>query len=65
MHTDGLLAFANSLERHLNAVVAGLSTLRKSGIIEGHVDRTKILKRQMFGRARFELLRDASRSFRT
>ncbi|MER5935241.1 hypothetical protein [Streptomyces sp. NPDC002054] len=28
-----------------------------SGVVEGHVNRIKMLKRQMFGRAGFELLR--------
>jgi len=28
-----------------------------SGVVEGHVNRIKILKRQMFGRAGFALLR--------
>ncbi|MEV8328064.1 hypothetical protein [Kitasatospora sp. NPDC056731] len=28
-----------------------------SGVVEGHVNRIKMLKRQMFGRAGFQLLR--------
>ncbi|PWS48852.1 hypothetical protein DLE01_25600 [Streptomyces sp. FT05W] len=28
-----------------------------SGVVEGHVNRIKMLKRQMFGRASFHLLR--------
>uniref|UniRef100_UPI0035946B39 hypothetical protein n=1 Tax=Streptomyces umbrinus TaxID=67370 RepID=UPI0035946B39 len=43
--------FANGLERDLDAVVAGLSTSWSSGVVEGHVNRIKMLKRQMFGRA--------------
>jgi transposase len=53
----GLHSFANGLERDLDAVVAGLSTPWNSGVVEGHVNRIKMLKRQMFGRAGFELLR--------
>ncbi|MFI5977777.1 hypothetical protein [Streptomyces sp. NPDC051452] len=30
---------------------------RNSGVVEGHVNRIKVLKRQMFGRAGFSLLR--------
>lgn len=49
--------FARHLERDLDAVTAGLSQPWNSGVVEGHVNRTKMLKRQMFGRAGFELLR--------
>ena len=52
-----LHTFTNGLERDPDAVTAGLSTPWNSGVVEGHVDRIKILKRQMFGRAGFELLR--------
>ncbi|WP_285571981.1 MULTISPECIES: hypothetical protein [unclassified Streptomyces] len=30
---------------------------RTSGIVEGNVNRIKMIKRQMYGRARFKLLR--------
>ncbi|MDF2273479.1 ISL3 family transposase [Streptomyces coacervatus] len=53
----GLRRFAQHLERDLNAVIAGLSLPWNSGVVEGHVNRIKMLKRQMFGRAGFELLR--------
>ncbi|MFE6274520.1 ISL3 family transposase [Streptomyces goshikiensis] len=53
----GLQSFARHLERDLDAVVAGLSQPWNSGVVEGHVNRIKMLKRQMFGRAGFELLR--------
>ncbi|MFE9645821.1 transposase [Streptomyces sp. NPDC006365] len=52
-----LHTFASGLERDLDAVVAGLSTPWNSGVVEGHVNRIKMLKRQMFGRAGFDLLR--------
>lgn len=52
-----LSRFAHHLERDLDAVVAGLSQPRNSGVVEGHVNRFKMLRRQMFGRAGFELLR--------
>ncbi|MFI9176311.1 hypothetical protein ACIGXB_43845 [Streptomyces lincolnensis] len=35
----------------------GLTLPWNSGVAEGHVNRIKMLKRQMFGRAGFELLR--------
>jgi transposase len=38
-------------------VVAGLTLPYSSGVVEGTVNRIKMLKRQMFGRAKFDLLR--------
>ncbi|MFH9864375.1 transposase [Streptomyces sp. NPDC017202] len=52
-----LQRFARHLERDLAAVTAGLSHPWTSGVVEGHVNRIKPLKRQMLGRAGFELLR--------
>ncbi len=43
--------------RDLDAVTAGLTLSWSSGAVEGHVNRIKMLKRQMFGRAGFHLLR--------
>ncbi|MFE9628486.1 hypothetical protein [Streptomyces sp. NPDC006527] len=37
----------------LDAVIAGLSLPWSSGAVEGQVNRIKMLKRQMFGRAGF------------
>ncbi|MEV8427053.1 hypothetical protein [Streptomyces niveus] len=39
------------------ALIAGLTLPWSSGVVEGHVNRIKMLKRQMFGRAGFALLR--------
>jgi transposase len=36
---------------------AGLTLPWSSGVVEGHVNRIKVLKRQMYGRAGFALLR--------
>ncbi|MFJ2821504.1 hypothetical protein ACIO7M_10355 [Streptomyces toxytricini] len=52
-----LQRFAPHLERDLDAVTAGLSQPWNSGVVEAHVNRIKMLKRQMFGRAGFGLLR--------
>ncbi|WP_237526921.1 MULTISPECIES: transposase [unclassified Streptomyces] len=52
-----LSRFAQHLERDLDAVIAGLTQPWNSGVVEGHVNRIKMLKRQMFGRAGFEPLR--------
>ncbi|MFC6593355.1 transposase [Kitasatospora paranensis] len=53
----GLHALAAGLERDLDAVIAGLTLPWSSGAVEGHVNRIKMLKRQMYGRAGFDLLR--------
>ncbi|WP_369220599.1 ISL3 family transposase [Streptomyces sp. R39] len=52
-----LHAFSDGLERDLDAVVAGLALPWSSGPVEGHVNRIKMLKRQMYGRASLPLLR--------
>ncbi|MGK3944940.1 transposase [Streptomyces sp. RP5T] len=52
-----LHAFADGLRRDHQAVTAGLTLPWSSGPVEGHVNRIKMLKRQMYGRAGFALLR--------
>ncbi|MFB7260667.1 transposase [Streptomyces nojiriensis] len=53
----GLTGFALHLLRDLDAVIAGLILDWSSGSIEGAVNRIKKIKRQLYGRAGFELLR--------
>ncbi len=53
----GLTGFALHLRRDLDAVTAGLTLDWSSGSIEGAVNRIKKIKRQLHGRAGFELLR--------
>ncbi len=50
-------SFVRGLRRDRDAVVAGLTMSWSSGTVEGHVNRIKMLKRQMFGRAKTDLLR--------
>ena len=52
-----LRGFAHNLRRALPAVIAGLTLRWNSGPVEGHVNRIKMLKQQMFGRANLDLLR--------
>jgi transposase len=52
-----LAAFAAGLRRDHAAVAAGLTLPHSSGAVEGTVNKIKFLKRQMFGRATFDLLR--------
>ncbi|MFI7285719.1 transposase [Streptomyces anulatus] len=53
----GLHTLAASIDRDRAAVIAGLTLPWNPGVVEGHVNRIKMLKRQMFGRAGFALLR--------
>jgi transposase len=52
-----LASFARHLRRDHDAVHAGLTLEHSSGRVEGTVNKIKMLKRQMFGRANFDLLR--------
>ncbi|MFF0492252.1 transposase [Nocardia sp. NPDC004068] len=49
--------FVRGLRQDLDAVTACLSPPWNSGVVEGHVNRIMMLKRQMFGRAKPDLLR--------
>jgi transposase len=52
-----LIGFASGIRRDYAAVQAGLSRLESNGRVEGQITRLKYLKRQMYGRAKFDLLR--------
>jgi transposase len=52
-----LTGFASRLERDLDAVNAALKLPWSQGHVEGQVHRLKLIKRQMYGRAGFDLLR--------
>lgn len=52
-----LRRFASGLEKDLAAVQAGLTEIWSNGQTEGQVHRLKLLKRQMYGRAGFDVLR--------
>jgi transposase len=56
-HVAELTSFANGISRDYAAVYAACSRSESNGITEGHVNRLKFLKRQMFGRAHLDLLR--------
>ncbi|MGW2787579.1 ISL3 family transposase [Streptomyces populi] len=53
----GLTGFALHMLRDLDAVIAGLTLEWSSGGTEGAVNRIKKIKRQLYGRAGFDLLR--------
>jgi transposase len=52
-----LLSCANGIERDLAAVMAGIALPWSNGQVEGQVNRLKFLKRAMYGRAKFDLLK--------
>ncbi|MCC6458311.1 MAG: ISL3 family transposase [Caldilineaceae bacterium] len=52
-----LVTFAGGLRQDYAAVRAALATQWSNGQTEGQVNRLKFLKRQMYGRANFDLLR--------
>jgi transposase len=49
--------FALGLDRDRAALVAALEYEWSNGPTEGHINRLKTLKRSMYGRAKFDLLR--------
>ena len=55
-HTP-LARFAAGLERDLDAVQGAVTTPWSTSPAEGQINRLKMIKRQMFGRAGFSLLR--------
>ncbi len=54
---EALQRFAKGLYEDYEAVKAGVTLPWSTGPVEGHINRLKMLKRQMFGRARLDLLR--------
>lgn len=52
-----LHSFTAGLKRDHSAVLAGLTLPHSSGAVEGNVNRIKMIKRQMYGRATFDVLR--------
>ena len=52
-----LIRFARGIYRDIGAVTSALSLPWSNGPVEGHVNRLKFIKRIMYGRANFDLLR--------
>jgi transposase len=49
--------FVRTFKQDLSAVESAVSKPWSNGPVEGHINRLKMLKRQMYGRAGIELLR--------
>ena len=56
-HIRELSSFVTGLERDKAAVLAGLTLPESNGQVEGHITKLKLIKRMMYGRAGFPLLR--------
>jgi transposase len=54
---DEIRNFAEGIRRDESAVNAAITTRWSNGPVEGHVNRLKMIKRQMYGRAGFPLLK--------
>ena len=52
-----VVRFAYGLQKDISAVAAAVDTSWSTGQVEGQINRLKTIKRQMYGRAGFELLR--------
>ena len=52
-----LRQFVSGLRRDKAEVIAALTYPWSNGPVEGHINRLKLIKREMFGRAKFDLLR--------
>ena len=49
--------FVTSVQQDKDAVLAGLTLSWSNGPLEGNVNRLKLIKRSMYGRAEFDLLK--------
>ena len=56
-HIPEFDSFATGIQRDHAAVLAGLTLAWSNGPTEGHVNHLKLIKRSMYGRAKFDLLR--------
>ena len=60
---SALASFATGLRRDEDALRAALTEPWSNGQVEGQVNRLKVIKREMYGRAGFDLLRCRVRSY--
>jgi transposase len=54
---SALARFADGLRQDIAAVTGAIETPWSTSPVEGQIGRVKMIKRQMYGRASFELLR--------
>jgi hypothetical protein len=56
-HLQAFEPFVTGVQQDIDAVLAGLTLPWSNGPVEGHVNRLKLIKRSMYGRAKFDLLK--------
>jgi transposase len=56
-HLQAFRAFVTGVQKDNEAILAGLTLPWSNGPLEGHVNRFKLMKRRLYGRAAFDLLR--------
>lgn len=54
---EAFVPFLTGIQQDQDAVLAGLTLPWSTGPLEGHINRLKLIKRSMYGRAKFDLLR--------
>ncbi|MDP2425261.1 MAG: transposase [Candidatus Izemoplasmatales bacterium] len=52
-----IMVFRDSVYRDYEAIVCGITEIESNGIAEGKINKIKTIKRMMYGRCSFELLR--------
>jgi hypothetical protein len=56
-HLQAFQTFMTGVQNDKEAVLAGLTLPWSTGPLEGHINRLKLIKRSMYGRAEFDLLK--------
>jgi transposase len=56
-HLQAFQSFVTGVQQDKDAVLAGLTLPWSNGALEGNVNRLKLIKRSMYGRAEFDLLK--------
>jgi transposase len=56
-HLQAFQTFVTGVHKDKEAVLAGLTLPWSNGPLEGHINRLKLMKRSMYGRAEFDLLK--------
>ncbi len=56
-HLEAFESFVTGVQQDKDAVLAGLTLPWSTGPVEGQVNRLKLIKRSMYGRAKFDLLK--------
>jgi transposase len=56
-HLEAFASFVTGVQQDKDAVLAGLTLPWSNGLLEGNVNRLKLIKRSMYGRAEVDLLK--------